>query len=67
MAAELVATVGISDGRVLRVVRQPFAVMLTDHPDPAVHSGWTMRVDQARELGEALLRATDTPEDEPPA
>ncbi len=52
-----VATIGISDGRVLHVVRQAYAVTLTDHPDPAVHSGWTMRVDQARELGEALLIA----------
>ncbi|HMH47681.1 MAG TPA: hypothetical protein VK538_08190 [Solirubrobacteraceae bacterium] len=61
MPAELVAAIGTSDGRVLHVVRQPHAVNLTDSPDPAVHSGWTMRVDQARELGQALLTAaTDT-------
>jgi hypothetical protein len=57
MPAEVVATVGTSDGRPLHVVRQPFAVTITDHPDPAVHSGWTMRCDEARVLGEALLKA----------
>jgi hypothetical protein len=58
MTAQRVASVGISDGRVLQVVRHPFAVTLSDHPDPNVHSGWTMRVDQARELRDALDRAT---------
>ena len=43
------------------MVRQPFAVTLTDHPDLAVHAGWTMRVDQARELGEALVKAASEP------
>jgi hypothetical protein len=32
-------------------------VTLTEHPDLAVHAGWTMRVDQAQELGQALLNA----------
>ncbi|MHB1808280.1 MAG: hypothetical protein ACYCU0_03165 [Solirubrobacteraceae bacterium] len=36
------------------VVRYDFAVRLTDHPEPSVHAGWTMRVEQAREAGEAL-------------
>jgi hypothetical protein len=57
--AELVATVGI-DGRALHVVRQPFAITLTDHPQPTVvHSGWSMRHDQARALAHALLAAVD--------
>lgn len=55
--AELVATVGI-EGRALHVIRQPFAITLTDHPQPTlVHSGWTMRPDQARALAHALLAA----------
>jgi hypothetical protein len=58
MPAERVASVGISDGRVLHVLRWPTGVTITDSPNPAVHSGWTMQVDQARELGEALLTAT---------
>jgi hypothetical protein len=45
----------------VHVLRWPYAVTITDSPNPADHSGWTMRVDQARELGEALLTsATDT-------
>jgi hypothetical protein len=58
MGNVLVATVGTQEGRVLRVVRQPFAVTLTDHPDLDVNAGWTMRVDQARELAEALMNTT---------
>jgi hypothetical protein len=57
--AQLVATVGI-EGRALHVVRQPFAITLTDHPHPTlVHSGWQMRPDQARALAAALLAAVD--------
>jgi hypothetical protein len=55
--AELIASVGI-EGRQLHVVRQPFAITLTDHPQPTlVNSGWTMRHDQAHALAHALLAA----------
>jgi hypothetical protein len=56
---ELIASVGI-EGRQLHVVRQPFAITLTDSPDPKhQHSGWQMRPDQARTLANALLAAVD--------
>lgn len=50
-----VAVIG-TIGRV-SVLRWSFAVTLTDHPNPLTHSGWTMRVDQARELIEVLRKA----------
>jgi hypothetical protein len=57
--AKLIASVGI-EGRQLHVVRQPFAITLTDSPKPTVqHSGWQMRPDQARTLASALLAAVD--------
>jgi hypothetical protein len=57
--AELIASVGI-EGRQLHVVRQQFAITLTDSPNPTVqHSGWQMRPDQARTLANALLAAVD--------
>lgn len=50
MDAKLIASVGI-EGRQLHVVRQPFAITLTDSPKPTVqHSGWQMRPDQALAL-----------------
>jgi hypothetical protein len=57
--AKLVATVGI-EGRQLHVVRQQFAITLTDSPNPTVqHSGWQMHPEQARSLAHALLAAVD--------
>lgn len=32
----------------VHVLRWPYAVTITDSRDPAVHSGWTTRSDQAR-------------------
>jgi hypothetical protein len=48
-------------GRV-HVLKWQYAVSVTDHPDPivpggSIHSGFTMRTDQAVELAEALLSA----------
>jgi hypothetical protein len=57
--AKLIDTIGI-EGRQLHVVRQQFAVTLTDSPDPQhQHSGWQMHPDQARSLAHALLAAVD--------
>lgn len=53
--ARLLGTIGQ-----VHVLRWPYHVTITDSPDPSVHSGWTMRCDQARELGEALLSAAGT-------
>jgi hypothetical protein len=39
------------------VLRWAYHVTVTDAPDR--HSGWSMRTDQARELGEALVHASD--------
>ncbi len=59
MEAQLIDTIGI-EGRQLHVVRQQFAITLTDSPKPTVqHSGWQMRPDQARSLAHALLAAVD--------
>lgn len=54
--AELVGTVGR-----VHVLRFHSHVTVHDAPDPRVHSGWTMHLEQARELGEALTRAAGAP------
>lgn len=50
--AELVGTIGV-----VHVLRWPYCVTLTDHPDPRASSGWRLQREQARALGEALLQA----------
>jgi hypothetical protein len=45
------------------VVRTGYhGVRLSDHEDPSVHSGHTLRVDQARELSDELRKAAANPE-----
>jgi hypothetical protein len=54
MAAQPIARLRSSQGRVVHVVRWPFAITLHDHPNPIAHSGYAIDLASACSIADAL-------------